>query len=345
MTIEETLQACRLWKANGTEAVRLWWRERHRNHLHVLSRNPPVVYLWWGRDDTVLHEETRDLPLLVLYLFPWCATPEDIQAAAAGARKQLARFPRHRIAFLCNEAHAVEPLRKAGVEAVFCNQNAFVSEAVFHPLRDTPAEFDAVYNASLAPYKRHLLAAKIESLMLLTYRYAGTHTAEYGAEVRRALAHAAWLKDSIIDSEKVTTGRMVEFYNRARVGLILSEREGACFASMEYLLCGLPVVSTPSIGGRDVFWDDRFVIVCEPAPEAVAEAVRELKRRNIDPQLVRDATLEKVKTHRETLRRFLPPEAAGFECPWTPGSHGPFTFFNLRTLGRILRAGKPADLP
>ena len=194
MTLEETVHALRLLKANGPAAVRLWWRERHCNHLHVLSRKPPVVYLWRGRDDTALHEELRDQPLWVFYLFPWCTTPQDIEPAAAEVKKRLARFPGHRIVFLCNEAHTVGPLRAAGVEAIFCNQNAFINETVFQPIPDIPREFDAVYNASLAPYKRHLLASRIESLMILTYSYPGTHNAEYGAEVRRGLAHAAWLK-------------------------------------------------------------------------------------------------------------------------------------------------------
>jgi glycosyltransferase involved in cell wall biosynthesis len=171
----------------------------------------------------------------------------------------------------------------------------------------------------------------------LTYSYAGTHTQSYEATVREGLAHAAWLKDTSRGSKKVTVDEMVGFYNEARVGLILSEREGAVFASMEYLLCGLPVVSTPSTGGRDVFWDDRFVIVCEPNPEAVAEAVQELKLRNIDPQLIRNATLEQVEKHRDVLREFLAPAVKTFECPWSAGSHGPFTFTDLRKLGRSLR--------
>lgn len=41
--------------------------------------------------------------------------------------------------------------------------------------------------------------------------------------------------------------------NRGEVGLALSELEGACWASTEYLLCGLPVVSTPCSGGREVW--------------------------------------------------------------------------------------------
>lgn len=38
------------------------------------------------------------------------------------------------------------------------------------------------------------------------------------------------------------------------LGGIFSEHEGACYASTEYLLCGCPVISTPSVGGRDVWY-------------------------------------------------------------------------------------------
>jgi glycosyltransferase involved in cell wall biosynthesis len=42
---------------------------------------------------------------------------------------------------------------------------------------------------------------------------------------------------------------------RAVVGLCLSTVEGSNYASMEYMLAGLPIVSTPSIGGREVYFD------------------------------------------------------------------------------------------
>ena len=45
------------------------------------------------------------------------------------------------------------------------------------------------------------------------------------------------------------------FLNQCKVGIILSEVEGANYASIQYLLAGLPVVSTKSKGGRDVFFD------------------------------------------------------------------------------------------
>ncbi len=62
---------------------------------------------------------------------------------------------------------------------------------------------------------------------------------------------------------------------------ILSAEEGSSYASMEYLLAGLGVVSTHSTGGRDVYFDPDYCITCDPTPEAVRDAVAELRARNI----------------------------------------------------------------
>ena len=75
--------------------------------------------------------------------------------------------------------------------------------------------------------------------------------------------------------------------NRAAVGLCLSRMEGANYASLEYMLAGLPVVSTPSIGGREMYFDPEFCIVCDPDPVAVREAVESLRSRHIPREYVR----------------------------------------------------------
>ena len=45
--------------------------------------------------------------------------------------------------------------------------------------------------------------------------------------------------------------------------------EGANYSSSEYLLCGLPVVSTESSGGRDYWFDDYNSIICKPNEDSV----------------------------------------------------------------------------
>jgi glycosyltransferase involved in cell wall biosynthesis len=102
-------------------------------------------------------------------------------------------------------------------------------------------------------------------------------------------------------------------YRRAHVGLCLSAAEGAMLASMQYLLVGLPVVTTPSMGGRDVFFDAENSITVEPEANAVAKAVAEWIERRPDPRAIRGRALERVAEHRERLRVFV----RGFQA-----SHG-----------------------
>ncbi len=83
------------------------------------------------------------------------------------------------------------------------------------------------------------------------------------------------------------THLVAEIVRRSHSGLILSEREGVCRASCEYLLAGIPVVSTRSAGGRDVWYDDYNAILVEPTAEAVATAVEELVAHPRDPRRIR----------------------------------------------------------
>jgi hypothetical protein len=66
-------------------------------------------------------------------------------------------------------------------------------------------------------------------------------------------------------------------------------------------LAGLPVVSTPSQGGREVYFDHEFCTVCDPDPGAVAKAVESLKSRNIPRDYVRERTLAKIQPVRQSV--------------------------------------------
>ncbi len=312
-------------------------RERNHNHCHILSTDPPIVYLWWGRDDTFLHQQLADKKLVVLYLFPWCTTEENIEPICQQIKARLKRFKNHRIVLLCNEEFTVPLFREQDVEAIFCNQNCFINENVYTILPEVKKEYDAIYNASMAPYKRHQLAANISSLLLMTYRYSGTHMSDYEKSVRESLAHASWAKDSYGDDDKVSAEDMAAIYNRARVGLCLSKVEGSMFASMEYLLCGLPVVSTVSQGGRDTFFDPAYVEIVDDTAKAVAFGVEQMLQRAPSGEIVRARTLEKVMEHRGRLLHYLRSDAADIHIPWPPGSHGPNTFMHFNKVVERVR--------
>jgi hypothetical protein len=286
-----------------------------------------------------LHQELSSIKLTVLYLFPWCFNPAEIPAISAHLAKIKHLYPNHSIILLCNEKYAVAELRMAKIQAEFIRQNAFIDDNIFRPKPEIRRTHDAIYSASIASYKRHCLAEKVESLIMLSYTYLGNSDAAYGQDVRRRLGHAWWAKDSLTKDQMFPVQKMVDLYAQAHVGLCLSAVEGGMFASMEYLLCGLPIVSTKSIGGRDAFWDNRYVIVCEDSAEAVSEAVENLKSQCIPRNDVRRWTLEKIDEHRQRLRILMHKLGAELECPWPPGSNGCTSFTNIRELGKdICRA-------
>lgn len=74
------------------------------------------------------------------------------------------------------------------------------------------------------------------------------------------------------------------------------------FASTEYLLSGLPIVSTPSTGGRHVYYDDEYCWIVPPDPRSVANAVYALKAKAIPRTYIREKTLSRIETDRA---RFL----------------------------------------
>lgn len=218
-----------------------------------------------------------------------------------------ARYPNHLFRVLCNTRTEARLLEDLGLRAVFLNKNIMVSDRIFRPIQGASVEFDAVYNARFVSMKRHELAAAIPRVGYLAYVEGDDGRREefralYAAALARNPGHA--LLNGLVDglASPMSHEQVNATLARAAVGLVLSRLEGSSYASMEYLLAGLPVVSTPSKGGRDVFFDPEYCIVCEPDPAAVRDAVAELRSRNIPRELVRARTLAKIQPERQ---RFL----------------------------------------
>ncbi len=207
-------------------------------------------------------------------------------------------FRQHDLRFICPTETEHALFLEAGIlPSYFINKNAFVDEALFRIVPEEEKRFDAIHNGQLAPYKRHEFAARVDNLGVLTYRRTNSQTNdEYARQIDALLPHATWLSrpDHTIPPRDVPS-----LLNQARVGLCLSKEEGPMAASMEYMLCGLPIVSTRSLGGRDVFFDPEYVRIVDDDPDAVADGVREMIARDIDPEYIRRKTLDKIHLHRQ----------------------------------------------
>ena len=172
----------------------------------------------------------------------------------------------------------------------FCHQNAFLDEHTYK-ITKTEKKYDALYIARITPFKRHYLCTKLTNLLII-----GNHSPQETDFYEKTIAELATAEHII----KVHSYSIYKYINSAKTGLCLSNEEGAMFVSAEYLLCGVPVVNTKNMGGRDHFFNENNSITLEnDTPENVAEAVNALIKKNLSPKAIREDIISNFIPHRK----------------------------------------------
>jgi glycosyltransferase involved in cell wall biosynthesis len=251
-------------------------------------RSPEALYGVAG----LFPDQFRHRRALHFLGFSVTAEAGDIAALPEGIARLTSDLGDNRFVMLANSDYEALRLSALGLPTMTASHLTLIDETIYRPLpgpaADLPA-FDAVYNARFDPYKRHELAARVERLMLV-YDYPADNSGEAERRVRRALPNA-WYAQHMLNNgtyRKLEVETVVRLLNQSRVGLCLSASEGAMRASMEYLLCGLMVVSTKSLGGRDRYLMPPYARIVPDDPEAIARAVKEMVAKPVPKQFIRD---------------------------------------------------------
>lgn len=278
----------------------------------MISAEPPIFYLLTSTEEgyetmfssfRVVFEYLQDRS--AYFLYGWWCDMEDSQKAyerASIEKYHISKYPRHKFVHLCNTQKQEEIFQTNGLTAIFCNHNSLVDEHIFKPLNYSPKAFKAVYDARFSEFKRHYLAQKVDSIAFIYYNHHLTRDLVHHERVKSLFPDAHFFNEDSSGSYKLLTPIQVnQCFDICKVGLCLSSTEGAMYASIQYLLSGLPVVSTKSKGGRDVFFDEEYALIVDDHPDAVKEGVEEMISRNISADTIRSKVLEKVKHHRLNL--------------------------------------------
>ena len=126
---------------------------------------------------------------------------------------------------------------------------------------------------------------------------------EYFQKTIANFPHAVW-------SQKVPSFLIGREIGKAACGLALSAVEGAMFSCGEYTLCGVPVVSTRNLGGRDTLLPDFAVRYADDTADSVAENVQFQADNPIDPGEIRNGFL-RLATPQKALVQDLVNSIAG----------------------------------
>ena len=277
----------------------------------LISRDPLIL---WGPSTPPFHAGpgTTLAPYIgnrrAYFLFSpaWTRERESLVRADLRHLSLLrAEWPEHRHVVLCATRAELELYRSMRQPAILCTANVFVNEHRFtvHPPRER--DYDALYNGQLVPFKRHELCVGIERLALIYHRWADPESADYAQHVHAMLPSATFVNELDGEHRNLKEPEILQWLSRAHVGLCLSAEEGQNRSTAEYVLSGLPVVSTPNLGGRNGVLHPSYWIEAAPDPASIAAAVLELKARRVDPHAVRRKALELLAPDRERLMQLV----------------------------------------
>jgi len=274
----------------------------------------PTIYLssgikYWNLLP-ISHNQPAYLLAHPMWHFSWKSLPIYRQQKKLLVKKNI------QLILLNNCQHDHEFAKLFGFRSYLINQNIHTCENIFTILDNCPKQYDAVYTAAAKKYKRLPLAKNINKLYVITYGLP-KDKANNPLPLKKAEPS---LKHAIHNLKFLSSEEVNIVLNQSACGLALSKKEGAMWASMEYLMAGLPVVTTRNKGGRDFFFDSRYVQWVKDTPEAVKEGMRSLLKLKCDPHFIREHTLQKVYTHRkkfyELLKRLSGPKNSIHTCTY-----------------------------
>ena len=194
--------------------------------------------------------------------------PRKAKAIRQSFLGHAARYPNHLIRYIRNTPGEARLLEEFGQPATFLNQNSrfqIASSGRFQaPALNTTR---SIMPGSSGQTTRAGL--QIESVAYISYCEGQASRQEefkrlWHETKTRSPAHV--LLNDLADDLPVGISHagVNAALSRASTGLLLSEVEGASYAAVEYMLAGLSVVSTPSAGGRDAYFDPEYALSATP---------------------------------------------------------------------------------
>jgi glycosyltransferase involved in cell wall biosynthesis len=214
---------------------------------------------------------------------------------------------KNNVIFCAPDEYCNNIIKSKGFTSILMNHNCLLDYNLFD-IGTADKIYNAVINSRPFWWKRVYLANKVEKTVYIKgYDWAKDNTSWDG-----------YKNMNVILKTQIKPHEVIQIYQESKVGLILSGNtgenqqglnEGANYSSCEYLLCGLPVITTPSQGGRNFWFDEYNSIICEPNEDDVNNCVnimlKRLENNEINRNQIRNTAIDKINSLRNNFTEKL----------------------------------------
>jgi glycosyltransferase involved in cell wall biosynthesis len=214
---------------------------------------------------------------------------------------------KNNIIFCAPDEYCNNIIISKGFNSILMNHNCLIDYNLFD-IGNEDKIYNAVINSRPFWWKRVYLANKVENTVYIKGNdWAKDHTTWDG-----------YKNMNLIVKSEINPSEVNKIYQQSKVGLMLSGNtgenqqglcEGANYSSCEYLLSGLPVITTPSQGGRNFWFDEYNSITCEPNEDDVNNCanimLNRLENNEIDRNQIRNTAIDKINSLRKNFTEKL----------------------------------------
>jgi len=225
-------------------------------------------------------------------------------------------YPNIRLILMHPDETFIEGYPKC-LEYLNFNRNALIDINSFNII-DKEKKFDSIYNSNFYAYKQHYLLEEIDNYKIaLIYYHRNSNLNQAYYIKKKDIDEGYELEKRLLENKKFTLLNMAngkykflskkeinEYYNESYSGLCLSDIEGACLVSVEYLLSGLPVISVKNVGGRDKFLKQMGIYAITDLNyniNEIEEAIQYYKNKNSNKEDIRNKILSVINKEWETF--------------------------------------------
>lgn len=280
-----------------------WYVVDH--NLNIVCSNTGVICKNSFNDELIARADNSDKKIFLILWCYWYISNNWLIQYEKNIRKIL-NHKNISLYICCNtETERKNIISKFGIKSVYCNHNAFIDSKLFRVLPNNFKKRDVIYNARFNPIKRHELTYDIDSISYVCWQIEDQTQYE---KIKREKKNFDLLNTLDPKSHKgvipFQEDQLCQIINESRIGLSLSNIEGANFSSIEYLLCGVPVISTKSKGGRDIFFNRFNSIIIDPQKEALTNAVQSILNNYPNRKQIHSIRSVAINKQKFFIRRF-----------------------------------------
>lgn len=197
--------------------------------------------------------------------------------------------------FLCNSKIEKKLCDNEQLLSCFINKICLLNENLFVIDETIKKEYIGIYSTSFSNRKRLNICKNIKEISVIF---------NYKNELPDFFKTLNIINDKTIEKEN-----LYKYYNKANFGVSLITQDNSSYTIGEYLLCGLPILTVPSIGGKNIWLNKYNSILVDPTEESIKlginACIENIEKGIFNSELIRRKQIILVNEHRTKLIKFL----------------------------------------